>query len=138
MCDAAGGNLNQPEPDGKQRKQAAGVVAAALAAGETVKRAAGLGHVSERTVYNWLRKPAFKRRVNEVREQAVSAAVGLLSSNMTAAATALVKLLKSRSEAIRLRAARSVLELTADFRDLEEIQERIEELERQLGVGRKR
>lgn len=128
-------NLHQPEPVGKQRKQAAGAVAAALAVGETVKRAAEVGKVSERTVYNWNRKPAFRGRVSAIREQMVGEAVGRVSRDMGSAADVLSKLLKSKSDDVRFRAAAKLIELGVKLRDHDDLARRLAELEGRVNEG---
>ena len=55
---------------------------------------------------------------------------------MTDSAAVLAKLLKSRSEATRLRAARAVLELATKLRESEELEARVSELERRAAEGK--
>jgi hypothetical protein len=117
---------------GRQRKQAAGVAALALATGRTVREAADTAGVGERTLYRWLRKPAFRKRVNELRGRMVSEAVGTLSKSMGHAARALDKLLRSRDKKVKLAAAKAILELATKLRASEELERRLDELEQLL------
>lgn len=124
-------NRQTPADSGRQRKQAAGVAALSLATGMTVRAAAKRAKVGERTLYSWLRKPAFKRRVNELRNRLVSESIGKLSKSMSSAAGVLEKLLRSKKEETRLRAARAILELATKLRESEELERRVAELELQ-------
>jgi hypothetical protein len=70
---------------GRQRRQAAEVAALALAVGKSVRTAAQVAGVGERTLYSWMKRPVFQRRVDELRERLVSEAVGRLGKAMTGA-----------------------------------------------------
>jgi hypothetical protein len=80
-----------------------------LAAGRTVRTAARLAHVGERTVHRWLTEPEFTRRVDALRSEMTVRASGRLTAGMTRAAAVLMRLLTSGSEPIRLAAARALL-----------------------------
>lgn len=117
------------------RAQAATVAALAVAAGKAIAMAAAEAGIGERTLYTWLTKPAFKRRVDELRGRLVSEAVGKLSKSMSGAAEVLEKLLRSRDEGTRLKASRAILELAVRLRDHDEMARRLAELERRLDEG---
>jgi hypothetical protein len=111
-------------------------VALALAGGSNVRDAAGACGVGERTVFTWLKDPAFRDRVDAIRSDLFALAVGRLAGLSGQAAEVLGGLLASRSEAIRLQAARSILDYGPRLRDSVELARRIEELKRQLeGAG---
>lgn len=122
------------ESDGG-RGRANEAIAAALAAGKTVAEAAAGAGVSESTVYRRLRRPKFVARVRELRAAFVTAAAGRLASSMTAAADVLRSLLDSASDMVKLRAAERLLEIGVKVIELQELQARVEELERRLGEG---
>jgi transposase-like protein len=114
------------------RSAAISVAALALASGCTVAAAAEKAGVSERTLFRWLRKPAFKRKVSEIRNGFLDKAVGMLAKCMSSAAGVMAALTKSTNEATRLKAARSILELGLKIRDAAEFAERLDALEQQL------
>jgi HEAT repeat protein len=60
----------------------------------------------------------------------VARAMGNITEGMTDAATTLRKLLKAKSESVRLSACRALLELGVKLRESVELEERIAELER--------
>jgi len=104
-----------------------------LAAGETVTCAAKLTGVSRRTVSRRLADPEFRRMIGEARRRIVDTAAGRLAISMTAAAATLRKLLKTAdSDAVRLQAAKAIVELAVRLRDATELEERITILETAL------
>jgi hypothetical protein len=111
------------------RKSADQAIIIALAAGRTVARAAQAACVAETTVYRRLRNPQFRRRVNEVRAAFTERALARLAAASTTAVGTLQRLLKAKSEAVRLSAARSILELGTKLRETVEFEERIIRLE---------
>lgn len=114
---------------GRQRKQAADLAATALAAGKPVRLAAAEAGIGERTLYSWMRKESFKRRVAQLRARLVSAAIGRLSKSMGSAAVVLARLMKSPDEQVRLRASKAILDIGGKLTQVEELQRRVEALE---------
>ncbi len=130
-------NLRQPpgssgpaggEPDKGKKPGAASRAALLLSLGKTVAATAKAVGVAESTLYAWRRKPAFRRMVSAYRSQLVSEAVGRLSRDMTAAAAELRKLLRSKSEATRLRAATTIIEQANTLRLTEDLERELAEL----------
>lgn len=135
MSDQEPNPKQTPADPGRQRKQAAGVAALALATGMTVRAAARKAKIGERTLYSWCRLPSFKRLVQEIRGRLVQESIGRLSRDMSAASDVLRKLLKSKAEATRLKAATAIITLAAKLRESEELEQRVAELERQAKGG---
>ena len=111
------------------RKSADEAIIVALAGGRTVQAAARVAGVAESTIYRRLRETEFRRRVTETRAEFTARALGNLAAASTAAAGTLRRLLKAESEAVRLSAARSILELGTKLRDSVELEQRILALE---------
>jgi hypothetical protein len=105
--------------------------ALSLAAGRTIDQAARDGGAGGRTVRTWLHdRPAFARRVQELRAEMTSRALGRLLDNMASAAETLGHLSrKGKSEMVRLGAARALIELGHKLRESVELEERIAALE---------
>jgi len=104
--------------------------AVALAAGQTLRAAAAAVGIGERTATRRWADPAFRRRVTELRTEMTSRALGIITDGMTDAAFTLRKLLKAKSESVRLSACRALLELGVKLRESVELEERFAELER--------
>src|SRR5262245_17224870 len=120
--------------NGRRKGDAALVLA--LASGQTVRDSARAAGVGERTATRRLADADFRRRVIETRAALVERATGQMADAMSAAAEALRKLLEARSEAVRLGAARAVLELGMKLRESAELEQRLDELERRLDEAR--
>jgi hypothetical protein len=81
--------------------------------------------------------PAFRRRIQELRAEMTSQALGRLVEGMVSAADTLVFLCrKGKSETVRLGAARALLELGTTLRESVEWEERIAALESRPGQRR--
>lgn len=113
----------------KGRTDADDALAVALAAGKTAQEAAAAAGLSERTASRRQADPAFRQKVTDLRAQMVGRALGTLADGMAAAARTLRDLLEWESGAVRLGAARSLLELGAKLRDSVELEERVRQLE---------
>jgi hypothetical protein len=87
------------------------------------------GGLSRRTLARRLNDPAFRRRLGKVRAELFERGMGILAAAQAGAASALVRLLKSENESVRLGASRSVFELGAKARETVEIEERLSALE---------
>ena len=118
------------------RKDADEALLMALACGANVENAARQAGVSRRTAQRRLADPGFCRRLSEARADMVRRASGML----TAAALESVKTLLTlqgppNPPAVRLGAARSVLEIGIKLREAADLEERLSALEQQLGVA---
>jgi cell division protein FtsB len=102
----------------------------ALACGASVEAAAKQCGLAERTVYRRLEDPDFKTRLQDVRSDMVRRAAGMLTAAAGQAVGTLLALQKeSVSAAVRLGAARAVLELGIKVREVAELEARMDELE---------
>jgi hypothetical protein len=102
----------------------------ALACGATVAAAARKAGASERTAYPRLANPAYCERLADIRTDMVQRTVAML----TAASLETVKTLLELQQpgmppAVRLGAARAILELGAKLREMVELEPRIVALE---------
>lgn len=120
----------------KGRKQADQQLLLALACGATVENAARKAGVSESTVYRRLADPDFRRQLQGFRADMVQRTAGTL----TAAATEAVKTLLALQQAsvpaaVRLGAARAVLEIGMKLREVADLEDRLAALEEQAGLS---
>jgi hypothetical protein len=109
----------------------------ALACGTPVETAAAKSGVSERTVYRRLKEPEFRRRVQTTRAEMVERAASMLTAaSMQAVKTLLALQETSAPPAVRLGAARAILDISIRYREITELQERLTAVEQQLAHGR--
>lgn len=101
----------------------------ALAAGRTVREAAALAGIGERTATRRMADRAFRRRVTELRADMVQRALGQLADASTVAVRTLRKLLKAEADTVKLGAARCILELGNKLRESVDLEQRLAALE---------
>jgi hypothetical protein len=114
----------------KARQKGQDALIVALAAGKTIKEAARLAGIHERTARKRLaRFPEYATRIAALRADMISKAVGKMADSMGAAADTLRKLLSGVGESARLGPARSIIELGNKLRESVELEERLQALE---------
>ena len=116
------------------RRQADQVLLVALACGATIEAAAQKAGLSQATVYRRLQDPEFKKRIQQTQSDMVKRASGTLTAAGMEAIKTLLALLQSSATpaAVRLSAARAVLELGNKLRENVDFEERIRALEKRL------
>ena len=107
-------------------------LAAHLAAGLTLAQAAAKAGVSVRTARRRQKLPEFRRRVDELKAEAVGRAVSILGRSMTGAAAVLAQLLRSADEKTQLHAAKEIIGLGLKARQQTDLERRMDELEAAL------
>jgi hypothetical protein len=120
--------------NGRRKGDAALVLA--LAGGHTVRDAARLAGVGERTATRRVADAAFRQRVAALRAEMVALAAGQLADGMAEAAATLRRLLTAESEPVRLAAARSILEIGNKLREAVELEACLQSVEARLDAGR--
>jgi hypothetical protein len=107
-------------------------LAFAVARGLTVEGAASAAGVSPRTAYRRLANPSFRVEVAEAQIRVVEKAVGVLADGTVEAAQVLRELAREGPPAVRLGAARALLQLYVRLRDEHEFAERLAVVEAAL------
>lgn len=117
------------------RQNADEAFALAVATGQTIRDAAQAVGISERTAARRWADPNFRRRVAELRGDLVQRSLGRMADGMSEAADVLRQLLaEGTPPAVRLGAARSLLELGVKLRESVEMEERLRNLETRWGT----
>ncbi len=108
----------------------------AFACGATVESAARQAGVSESTAHRRLEDPTFRQQLQAMRADLVQRTAGALTAASTESVRTLLELQKpSAPPAVRLGAARSILEIGIKLREAADLEERLSALELQLGVA---
>jgi hypothetical protein len=106
----------------------------ALACGSTIEQAAAKGEVTAKTVQRRMQEPEFRKRLHTLRSEMVSRAASMLTAAALEAVKTLLSLQNEQVQAaVRLGAAKAVLELGAKLRENVELEERIRQLEEKFG-----
>jgi hypothetical protein len=103
---------------------------AVLMASTTIATAAKAAGVEDRTIYRWLDEPAFDAAYRAARREAVKIATARLQQVGGAAVVVLCQLMANGTQAIKLSAAKTVLDLAIKAIELEDIAARLAALER--------
>jgi transposase-like protein len=106
--------------------------ALAIARGVSVAATARQVELSTRQMHRWVRRPAFKARVREIRAGLFEQAYNRLASLSGDAVDRLRELLASKNEPIALGAAKALLASGCDLRESIELAEKVAELDRLL------
>ena len=102
----------------------------ALACGLSAEQAAKQAGVSPATVYRRLQDPAFQQRAEELRHEMLTRAAAMLTAAGVESVRTLADLLTpAYAPAVRLTAARSILDLGVKLRSLVELEGRLLDLE---------
>lgn len=114
------------------RKNADDLLAAALAAGKTIKDAAAEAGIGERTARRRMESPEFQARIAELRNEMVQAAARTLAAKMGRAAEVLGNLLDDPDPARRMKAAVHLLRLGIQCTEVADLAQRLVDLETEL------
>lgn len=115
------------KPEDMDRADA--VIVAALATGATRAKAAKAAGVSESTVYERLRDPGIRARVDAARTDLIQQAAGQGLALVTTALDALGELLASTNDAVRLGAVKAALDYALRLRESADLEARMVALE---------
>lgn len=106
----------------------------ALACGASVDAAAKQCGLHPSTVYRRLEDAAFRRRIDALRAEMTARAAGGLTAAGLEAVKTLLDLMKAGAPAVKLGAARAVLELGLRFRETVHLQAEVDALEARLAA----
>jgi primosomal protein N'' len=110
----------------------------ALACGATHEVAAHQAGISKRTVERRMKEPEFRARLNELCSDMLKRFARTLTAASGEAIKTLLALLQpTNSQATRLGAARTILELGPKLRETAEFEERLAALEQQMTLNNK-
>lgn len=101
-----------------------------LIACDTVEDAARKSGVARGTLYGWLKDEEFQKNLSEARRRLFDKAMSKLMTVSMKAVIALEKLLHARSESVRRAAANDILGHILKYREISEIEARLESVER--------
>lgn len=119
------------------RKQVDDLIVAALAGGQTYAEAARTAGCSERHVQGRMAEPAVRQRVVALRTAQVEAVTNRLSAACVRAVDVLVDVLDELSRPYaRVQAARALLELSAKWREVHDIEQRLTAIEQALATNK--
>jgi hypothetical protein len=122
------------QPRGERWSAAQQLAIAALAAGGSYGEAAGVAGVTSRTITRWMAMPEFRAEVQRQRSARVSRLSGLLLDAGDDAVGVLREELRADRSMDRVRAAALLLSHGLRFRQHVDLEDRLAEIERRLGI----
>jgi transposase len=126
--------MEPDEPEAKVER-----LALAVAQGYSMRQAAKAADVAPTTARRWASEPSFKLRVEAIRSEVITRAVGKLARLASKAANTLGELLdKSHCGELRLKAARAILQDLLAVREHAELNERLGSIEEKMAANGKR
>ena len=113
---------------------------AALLTQRNVEEAAKAIGVATKTLLRWMKEPQFQTAYREARRVAYSQAVAKLQQGATAAATTLLKVMLDRGTpaSVRVRAAECIMNHFSKAIEIEDVEARVAELERNAEASNER
>ena len=123
---------SRQEVAGNDSRKGDTILMTALASGASIKDGAKLAGIGERTAHRRLSNTQFQEKIAELRIQLLSEAVGRLTAATTQAAETMRSLLQSKSDNVRLSAARAILEFAPKLRETVELERRLALLETEV------
>lgn len=116
-----------------RQQQVLPIFASTLNIDEACQRA----EISRNTYYEWFKQPFFKAELKRLRDELIEDAVSLLKINASKASNTLVRLMdRDDSPGVQRAAANDVLNHMFKYKEIEEIEMRLESLERQFKLKR--
>lgn len=92
--------------------------------------------INKTTLYKWLKKPEFKAELDRQRSEIVEAAFGMIAQNIEKAVSTLMGLLDTGDDRVKRLTANDIIGHFLKRRELVDLEERIEQIEKRLETRR--
>jgi len=89
--------------------------------------------INKTTLYKWLKEPAFKNELDQQRDEVAAEAFGVLTQGLTKAVETLVGLLDNKDDRLKRLTAKDIIDFIIRHKEVEDLEQRIEAIEQQLG-----
>lgn len=103
-----------------------------LVASTSYEKGCKAAGISRNTLYEWLKDPVFKAELKSQRDQVIESALDVLKGHISGAVEALVSLLSTKNEYLKRTVANDIIEHVLKGRELEDLEQRIANLEKIL------
>ncbi len=106
-----------------------------LLSGRTVEEGCKHAGISKQTFYNWMKIEAFRSEYRRNQSSFVALALETLKGNAMEAAEKLIGMISSEEGALLRSVCKDVIDFNLKIRELDEIETRLEKLEKYVGKG---
>jgi hypothetical protein len=97
-----------------------------LLAAPSIEEACRRAKINKTTVYEWLKNDAFRQALKTARDELIERALNGLKASVGRAVETLVKLLESKREPIRIRAAENIIQFVQKAIEVEQLENRVQ------------
>jgi hypothetical protein len=132
------GPARAPREHHRGRSSADHLIIQGLLVGGTIQGIAQHAHVSEKTVRRRLESEAFQRRLEKAKQEQIDATTRKISRYLTDALDCLYRCLSDPNGSVCVAAARSLLEVHFRAKESADFEERLAQLESEIGDDRSR
>ena len=120
--------LNQTESNGLTTKQREAIPH--LICSRSMEEGCRKAKIAKATLYEWLKDGNFKGELERQREGIINEALERLKTSITQAVDGLIGLMKAKEKPIQIRACEKILDFFLKTREVEEIEGRLEKIEK--------
>lgn len=107
-----------------------------IIASRSVDEACKEAGISRNCYYEWMKTPEFREEVTRIREEILNEAIEHLKANTTKAVATLSALMDNEgSPAVQRSAANDVLNYVIKFREVQDFDKRLQEIEKSISNG---
>jgi hypothetical protein len=103
-----------------------------LLAAKTYEKGCKSARISKTTFYKWMQDEGFAAEFDRQRDKIAEAAFGMIAQNIEKAVSTLVGLLDTGDDRVKRLTANDVIGHFLEHRELDDLEERIERVEKQL------
>ena len=121
------GPSTDAQPNPRQMK-----LLAALVCNPDIQLACKAAGLSRTTAYTWLKQPAFEQELRRQRDAVLSEALAGVKTLAARAVAELARLMDATDDRLRRQACNDILAHALRFRDIEDLERRLADLEKQL------
>jgi hypothetical protein len=103
-----------------------------IIASSTLEEARKKARISKGTLYTWLKDEAFKAELKRERDEVVNEALSRLKKAITKAVDGLIKLMDSQRPDLRRWVFKDIIDYTLKSIEIEDIEERLDKIEKHI------
>ncbi len=117
-----------PQGESLTRKQKEAIPA--LIGARSLEAGCRKAHLCKTTFYKWMKEPGFKTALEEARGEVIQESLERLKAGVTKAVDGILALAGEKDKWVKLRACEKVLDFFLKVREVEELEGRLEKIER--------
>lgn len=123
---------------GEKKEQKREVAICAMLSAPSLREAAKKAGIAEATLHRWLKDDSFKKDYKTAKRELINHAISRLQQSSEKAVNVLVKIAEDKNcpASARVSAAKTILEISLKTVEFEDLEQRIDELEKRISERR--